>query len=86
MPVATQIGLVVGNHDEVERSRWDRQIAPGADVVLHRLIGLDGTDRYVEKSAHAITAMMATTVRTIITMSTTDLSCSRNGLNPTPKR
>lgn len=86
MPMPAQVGRFIRDDDQVEGPRRDGQITAGADVLLDCLIGLDRVDRYVENRAHAITAMIAATARTIITMSTIDLSCSRNGLNPTPKR
>jgi Holliday junction resolvase-like predicted endonuclease len=41
MPMATQAGLVGGNHDEMEHVGRDRSIAAGADVVLRRPVRLD---------------------------------------------
>lgn len=86
MPVPPHIGRIVRHHDEMKRAGLNGEVAPGAQVFLDSLIGLDGTDRYVEKTAHAMTPNIATTARTTMTMSNAVLSWSLNGLNPTPTR
>ena len=86
MPVSTQVRSFIRNDNQMEGAGRDSQITARADVLLDCLVGLDRADCYVENRAHAITAMITTTVRTIRTTSTIDLSCSRNGLNPTPRR
>ena len=80
------VDLVVGDHDQMERPRWDRVVTARAEVLLDRLVGLDRVDRYPAKIAHAMTAAMASTAMTTITMSMAVFLCSRNGLNPTPGR
>lgn len=86
MPVTPPIGSVIGHHDQMECARWDRPVAPGAQIVLSRLIGLHGCDGYVEKIAHAMSASIAAMATTIMTTSSAVLLCSRKGLNPTLKR
>ena len=86
MPMAPHVGFIIGHHNQVEGSCGDDAIATGTQVFLAGLIRLNGCDRYVEKSAHAITANVATTAKMTITMSQTDLSWGRNGLKPTSKR
>ncbi len=86
MPVTTHVGGPVRNDHEMERPRWDRQLAPRAEVFLLGLVGLDRVDGYVEKMAHAMTANVDSTAITTMTMSRADFSCSRKGLNPTSKR
>lgn len=83
VPMSPQIGSLVGDDHEVEGSRGDRPIASRTEVFLDRLIGLDGSDSYAEKIAHAITASMARMATTTMMMSTMVLSCCRNGLKPT---
>lgn len=48
MPVAPQVGSVVGHHDDVEGPRRDDRFASWAHVRLAGRIGLDGDDRYFE--------------------------------------
>ena len=86
MPMAPHVDVVVGDDDEVKRAGRDGSLTAGAHVLLASLIGLNRRDGYVEKRAQAMTANVATTASTTMTMSRTDLSCSRNGLNPTPRR
>lgn len=86
MPMTSQIGFVIRNHYEMKRSRWNGEIAARAQIFLDRLVRLDGTDGYVEKSAHAMTASIAAPATTTMTMSRVLFSWSRNGLNPTPAR
>jgi len=71
MPVPSQVWLIVGHHDQMEGSGKDAQLAPGADVLLARRVGLDRGDRHPEKIAHARTARIATRARTIAAMSAT---------------
>lgn len=86
MPVPPEIDGVVGYDHDVEGPGRDGQLTAGAQVLLLRLVGLNRIDRYVEKSAHAMTAMVRATAPMTIAMSSADFSFSRNGLNPTPKR
>lgn len=82
MPMPPEIGLVIGDHDEVEGADWDRQLAPGAEVILPSGVGLDGANCYPENIAHNTRATATATVTTTRTRSRTVLSCSRNGLKP----
>lgn len=82
MPVTTKIRGLVGHHHDVESACPDGQVAPRAEVLLARLIGLDRGDGHPEKIAHPITSKVATRASTTITMSAALRSCSRNGLNP----
>ena len=81
--MATQIRGVLGHHDEMEGPRWDGVVTSRAYVLLDGLIGLDRGHRHPEKIAHAITPRVAASANTTRTMSSTLLSCSRNGLKPT---
>lgn len=86
MPVASQIGLLVGHHHEVKRPRRDTQVTSGTQVLLGGRIRLDRGDRHTEKIAHAskpIATIKPTTIRTI---SRTSWSESRNGLKPMVER
>ena len=74
MPVPAKVGGIIRNHYEVKGLWWDRSLAARTDVVLPGLVGLDGCDGYVEKRAHAMTAAVATTARTTMTMSSTERS------------
>lgn len=56
----------------MEGAGRDRVVATGTEVLLHRLIGLDGSDSQPAKIAHAMTASMASTAMTTMAMSTAD--------------
>lgn len=86
MPVPAQVGGLVRHDDHVEGSGGDGQLASRAQVLLAGLVGLDGGDGHPEKIAHPITSKVAATASTTITMSAALRSCSRKGLNPTPRR
>ncbi len=86
MPVTTQVGCLVRDHNEMERARRDSHFASRAEVLFLCLVGLDRIDGYVEKIAHAMTANVASTAMTTTAMSRTDFSWARKGLNPTSKR
>lgn len=86
MPMTSQVGFIIRNHHEMKRSRRNGEITARAEILLDRLVRLDRTDGYVEKSAHAITASIAAPATTTMTMSRVLFSWSRNGLNPTPAR
>lgn len=75
VPMPSEVDGIIGDDDEVECAWWDSAFATGTDVVLDCLIGLDRVDGYVENSAHAITANVATTTKTTTTMSNADFSC-----------
>lgn len=74
VPVAPEVGRVIGDHDEMEHPHRNREIASRAEVLLGRLVRLDGADRYVEKMAHAMTAMVAASAITTIAISAADFS------------
>lgn len=86
MPVPAQVGLVVGDHNEVKSARRDGLLTARAQVILAGRIGLDGSDRHPEKIAHATTATIAISAMTIAAISAALLFCSRNGLKPTLER
>jgi len=86
VPVTTHVDRIVGDHHEVESPGRDGVVTARADVLFDRLIGLNGADGHPENIAHAITATVARTAKTTITMSSAVLSCSRNGLKPTSRR
>jgi len=83
VPVASLVGGLVGDDDEVEHSGLDAQIATWAQIRLGGGIGLDRGDRHPEKIAHTTTAIVASAAPTTMTMSRVDLSCRRKGLKPT---
>jgi len=74
VPVATQVRLIVGHHDQMKGPGKNAQLTPGTDVLLARRIGLNRGDGHPEKIAHARTAKIATRARAIATMSATLLS------------
>jgi len=83
--MTTHIHGVVRDNHQVKCAWRDRSLATRAQVLLARLIGLDGTDGYVENNAHAISASAVPTASTTIAMSSSELFCWRNGLNPIPE-
>jgi len=86
VPVTAHVDRIVGYDDEMEGPGRDGVLTARAEVLLDRLIGLNGAHRHPERIAHAITATMARTAITTIAMSSAVFSCSRNGLKPTPRR
>lgn len=83
--MATQVWFEPWHDDDVERTCGDRALAPRTDVVLARLVGLDGVDEHVvahpknpQATRAAVMAMNTTTSST----SAVVRFCSRNGLNP----
>lgn len=75
MPVPPEIGRVVGDHDEVERSRGDGVVTARADVGLPGGMRLDGSDGdfvvgfHPAKIAQATTANVSAIAPTTIAMS-----------------
>jgi hypothetical protein len=53
VPVSAQVGSVVGHDHDMECPRQDGQVAPGAEILLPRLVGLDRGDGDVV-SAHEL--------------------------------
>lgn len=86
MPVTSEIRGFVGDDYEMKRPFRDHSLTAGTDVRLGRLIGLDRCDVYVEKTAHAISAIIAARATTTRTTSNVVFLCSRKGLKPTVKR
>lgn len=86
MPVTSEVGSIVGNDDEMERSRRYVPVASGTEVVLGRLVGLDRGDCHVEKIAHAISESIADRATTTMMTSKVVFLCSRKGLKPTVRR
>lgn len=82
MPVTSQVGRVVWHHHDMERARGDGELAARAQVLLARLVGLHRGHGHVEKIAQPITARVAITASTTITMSVALRSWLRNGLKP----
>lgn len=82
MPVASQVGFVIGDHDYMKSARRDAEFTAGAEVFLDRCVGLDWRDRYPEKIAHKTRPIAEPIAATTITMSMADRSCSRKGLKP----
>ena len=74
MPVTSQVGLFVGDHDQVERAGGDLVLTPGTEILLGGRIGLDRCDGHPEKIAHAMTAKVARMATTTMRMSTESLS------------
>lgn len=81
VPVAAEVGRLVGHHDEVERPRRNGGVAAGAYVVLTGGVRLYRRDRY-PRIAHASKITMTTIVPATRAMSSGDLWAGRKGLNP----
>lgn len=86
MPVAAQVGLVVGHNDDMKGPWWNGVLTARTEVVLAGGVGLNRGDRHPEKIAHATTETIAISAITMAAMSAALLFCSRNGLNPTLER
>lgn len=88
MPVAPQIGMMLGHHDDVSVAHLDEAVAPGAQIALARRVRLDGDDDLVveaaqpEKAAHTTRAAATARVTTTSTMSAAERRRTRNGLKP----
>ena len=89
MPVAAQIGMVLGDDDEVTVSGFDETVAPRTQVALASRVWLDGDRNLVVERVQLV---MAHTTSAAATMSVTTTSTTslvegwrrlRNGLNPT---
>jgi len=80
--MASQVGRVIGHHNHVEGSLGYRLIAAGADVRLAGCVWLNRADRHPEKIAHSTSPIAEPIAAITRMMSTTDVSCSRNGLKP----
>jgi hypothetical protein len=86
VPVAPQIGGVLGYDDVVAGPRFDEALAAGADVALPGGVGLNETDDvYPERAAHATKPAITIRVPTTRMMSTAVLRCSRKGFKPTTR-
>ena len=86
MPVAAEIGGLLGDDDEVTGARFDLLFTTGAQVGLTRLVRLHrfnelGTERHPKKAHPTTTAVMMTN-STTTTTSNVVRSWSRNGLSP----
>ena len=82
VPVAPQVGGLVGYHHHVKDPCRDGQPAAGAEVFLDGRVGLYRADGYPEKIAHTSSATIARKPMLIITMSPGFLSLSLKGLKP----
>ena len=80
--MASQVGCVIGHHNYVKSSFGYRLIAAGANVRLAGCIRLNRADGHPEKIAHSTSAIADPIAAITMMMSTTDVSCSRNGLKP----
>lgn len=81
VPVAAEVGRVVGHHDEMESPWRNGGVAAGAYVVLAGGVRLYRRDRY-PRIAHTSKITMTTNVPTTRAMSSGDLWAGRKGLNP----
>lgn len=86
MPVTSQLRFMVRDDHEVKSAFGDREIAPGAQILLARSIGLHRADRYPEKIAHNTKAIALPMASTTMNMSKDVIFCSRNGLKPMVER
>lgn len=86
MPVTTQVWGLVRDDHEMEGPFGDDALTTRTQIVLPRLIGLDGSDRHLGMTAHTSSPITTATATTTMTMSKVVLSCLRNGLKPTPRR
>ena len=83
MPVASQLGLQLGDHDQVAFADFDEAVTSGAQVLLAGSVGLDrGDDLYPERTAHSTSASATRIVPATMAMSTLVLRCWRKGLKP----
>ena len=82
MPVATEIGRQVGDDDEVTLAGLDEAVAPGTQVPLGGRIGLNDRNGFYPEIAHSTRATTTSTTPATMAMSSTSLSCGRNGLKP----
>lgn len=82
VPVATHVHCFIGDNHEMESPLRNGPFTSRTKVFLACLVGLDGTDGYVESRAHAMSASAAPTANITMTISRTELSWGRNGLNP----
>lgn len=84
MPVATELGGILGHHDEVSFPGLDAAVTSRALVTLASRVGLyERNYLYPESAAHATRASVMPIVTTTRTMSITLRSCCLKGLKPT---
>jgi len=81
VPVAAEVGRVVGHHGEMKRPRGNGGVAAGAYVILTGSVRLNRCDSY-PRIAHASKTTTTTIVPTTRAMSSGDLCTGRKGLNP----
>lgn len=86
MPVTSKVGDLIRDHDEMEGPGRDGELAPRAQILLGRRIGLHRGDGYPEKIAHASTANAAIRPMMSMAMSALFLFESRKGLKPILQR
>lgn len=88
MPMAAQIGMVLGHHHDMTVAYLHESVAAGAEVPLAGCVGLHGDDDFVveraqpEKAAHTTRAAATVKVTTTSTMSAVERRRTRNGLKP----
>ena len=83
MPVAAEVRLQLGHHDQVTFPDFDEAVTSGAQVLLAGSVRLNrGDDLYPERTAHSTSTNAARIVPVTMAMSTAVLRCWRNGLKP----
>lgn len=88
MPVAPQIGMVLGHHHDMAVAHLDESVASGAEVTLAGGVRLHREDDFVvegaqpAKAAHTTRAAATVKVTTTSTMSAVERRRTRNGLKP----
>lgn len=83
MPVAAQIGGVVGDDHQVAEPRFDEALAAGAGIPLGGGVRLHQRDGLYPQIAHSTSTTAARIVPATIATSTAFLSRVRKGLKPT---
>lgn len=83
MPVAAQVGGMLGHHDQVALPGVDHPFAARAQVALAGCVGLDQRDDlYPDSAAHITRATVTAMVAATMTISTTSFRWGRKGLKP----
>lgn len=83
MPVAPEVRLELGDHDEVSLTDFDQAVTSGAQVRLAGGVRLDRCDDlYPERAAHSTRAAVIRSVPITMATSTAVLRCWRKGLKP----
>ena len=81
--MAAQVGRFRGDDHDVEGAGFDRGVASGTNVPLPGGVGLHRYHCFVHPAiAQMMTAAVTEKAITTIAISSAEVRCSRNGLNP----